>query len=99
MKTTFLPWIDKQREKINWETLSLNINAISILEDNLDKIHWRLLSLNKGRMEINYLYLKERMDILREDLMKIVFHPSRLEYYLSVFDYNIFEDAYSEYCD
>ena len=28
MKTTFLPWIEKQKDKIDWDYLSDNINAI-----------------------------------------------------------------------
>ena len=32
METTFLPWIEKQKDKINWNNLSININAIHILE-------------------------------------------------------------------
>ena len=31
------------------------------------------------------------MDIIREDLMKAVFHPKRLEYYLEHYDYDIFD--------
>ena len=38
MKTTFLPWIEKYWDKLDWSSLSSNHNAISILENNLDKI-------------------------------------------------------------
>ena len=38
MKTTFLPWIEKHWDKLDWSSLSSNRNAISILENNLDKI-------------------------------------------------------------
>ena len=30
----------------------------------------------------DYVFHKERMDLLREELMKKVFHPKRLQYYL-----------------
>ena len=53
-----------------------------LLEKNLDKIDWSSITLNKGVNEINYKFLKERMDIMREDLMKAVYHPKRLQYYL-----------------
>ena len=71
--------------------LSGNPNAGSILEKNLHKIDWRNLCRNKGVNELNYQWLKDRMDIIREDLMKAVYHPRRLEYYLEHYDYDIFE--------
>ena len=83
----FLPWLsenpnaisilEKNQDKINWVTLSSNPNAISLLKKNPDKINWCMLSSNEGKNEINYPFLKERMDILREDLMKAVYHPKR----------------------
>ena len=36
---------------------------------------------------INYQFLKERMDIMREDLMKAVYHPKRVANYIDL-DYN-----------
>ena len=65
--------------------------TIEILEKNLDKINWGWLSINEGINELNYKYLKERMDILREDLMKAVYHPKRLEYYLNLGYDDIFD--------
>ena len=38
--------------KIDWVDLSLNINAIEILKDNVDKIDWDLLSENVNAIEI-----------------------------------------------
>ena len=43
---TFLPWIEENLEKVNWNYLSKNVSAISILEDNLDKRQWSRLSHN-----------------------------------------------------
>ena len=37
-------WIDI--EKLNWNMLSLNPNAIELLEQNEDKINWYVLSYN-----------------------------------------------------
>ena len=71
-------------EKINWTTLSSNINAISILEKNQDKIDWKILSGNPNIFCCDYDYYKKRMDIYREELMKKVFHPNRLIYYLEI---------------
>ena len=37
---------------LNWDTLSLNKNAISILKDNIDRINWDNLSLNINAIDI-----------------------------------------------
>ena len=41
-----------KNSKVNWQTLSLNRNAIPILEKNLDKIDWRTLSFNKNAIHL-----------------------------------------------
>ena len=45
-----LDWIDIN--KIDWNNLSLNPNAIYLLEENIDKINWRWLSLNPNAIHI-----------------------------------------------
>jgi hypothetical protein len=45
-----LDWIDIN--KLNWDFLSTNPNAIDLLEKNIDKINWSNISLN-----INAIYL------------------------------------------
>ena len=52
LKTTFLPWVEKNVDKIDWDNLSLNINAISILEKYLDKVNCDTLSRNKNAISI-----------------------------------------------
>ena len=85
--------------KIDWNYLSRNPNAIHLLEkkfkDDPTGINWHALSANEGRYELNYELIKKRMNIIREDLMKAVYHPIRLEYYLNVFDYDIFDEIYN----
>ena len=83
--------LEKNQDKLNWGFLSDNPNAIDLLEKNQDKIDWHYLSMNKGYYGLNYKFLKERMDIIREDLMKAVYHPKRLEYYLNL-GYDIFDE-------
>ena len=56
-----------------------------------NKIDWCNLCRNKGVNELNYQWLKDRMDMIREDLMKAVYYPRRLEYYLENYDYDIFD--------
>ena len=69
-------------EKINWEYLSLNPNAIELLEKNLDKVDWEHLSLNPNAI---HLFAKLDQNTMRlncqpfaEDLMKYVLNPARL---------------------
>ena len=83
--------LEKNPNKIDWYFLSLNENAIELLEKNQDKIRWKSLSYSIGKNEFNHKFLKERMDIIREDLMKAVYHPTRLEYYLGL-GYDIFDE-------
>ena len=43
-------WIDIN--KIDWNTLSGNPNAIELLKENQDKINWEILSLNTNAIEL-----------------------------------------------
>jgi hypothetical protein len=43
-------WIDIN--KINWDCLSLNPNAIKLLKENKDKINWEELSRNPNAIEL-----------------------------------------------
>ena len=63
-KYKLLDWINA--EKINWNHLSLNKNAIHILKKNIDKIRWEYLSSNINIFELDLKFLKNRMDIIRE---------------------------------
>jgi len=69
-------------DKVEWSALSQNPNAMDILKNNIDKINWNSLSLNPNIFELNYAFLKGRMDILREELMMKTWHPSRIEKWL-----------------
>ncbi len=43
-------WIDIN--KLNWEHLSINPNAIELLKENQDKINWDYLSENPNAIEL-----------------------------------------------
>jgi len=58
-------WIDIN--KIVWDFLLLNKNAIELIKENLDKIDWDLLSMNKNAIEI----LKENKDKIVWDLLSL----------------------------
>jgi hypothetical protein len=55
-KKTLINWIDI--EKLDWDMLSININAINLLKENPDKINWKYLSMNPSAIEL----LKENQD-------------------------------------
>ena len=67
--------LEANQDKINWYDLSANPVAIHLLEKNKDKIIWKELSKNPAIFTYDYDYLKAKMEILREDLCKTVFHP------------------------
>jgi hypothetical protein len=48
-----LNWVNI--EYINWTQLYWNINAIHLLEQNLDKVNWGWLSLNENAIFDGYL--------------------------------------------
>ena len=76
-------WVDKDR--ICWRWLSLNPNAIHLLEQNLDKIDWFYLSLNLNIFGRDYIKIsKKRTWIILEDLMKNALHPRRLIRFLEL---------------
>ena len=55
-KKTLIDWIDI--EKLDWDMLSINPNAIELLKENPNKINWKYLSMNPSAIEL----LKENKD-------------------------------------
>jgi len=54
-------FIEKNLDKVDWNSLSKNRNAIHLIKKNLDKVYWGYLSLNPSIFEwsrIKYLYKK-----------------------------------------
>ena len=66
-------WIDVN--KLNWNELSRNINAIELLKSNPDKIDWELLSMNKNAIEL----LKENPDKINWDILSLNLNPEAIE--------------------
>lgn len=84
--TNAIQLLEKNRDRIYWNDLSYNPNAIQLLEKNRDRANWNGLSANPSIFEktLNYKYLKERMDMIREELMMKCMHPKRLERWLEM---------------
>jgi len=74
--------LENNLDKIDWYYLSQNPNAIHILENNIDKLNWYRLSANPNIFVLDYEFLKERMDIIREELMMKAWHPTRVNKWL-----------------
>jgi hypothetical protein len=48
------------------------------LGNNIDKVDWDRLSENPSIFELDYEFLRKRMDIIREELMMKAWHPTRI---------------------
>ncbi len=74
-------------EKRNWKYLSTQIIRGCKLKhslDDFDFVHLKFRSIVFQEKKIDYESLKNRMDIIREDLMKECMHPKRLERHLEM---------------
>ena len=67
-------------EKISWENLSHNENAIDLLENNLDKINWYNLSRNLNAIHI----LENNLDEVDWDMLSFNPNINQLIYNLSI---------------
>ena len=45
-------------------------------------LDWKWLSQNSAIITLDYDWLKKRMDVIREELMCTVMHPSRIAWWL-----------------
>ena len=71
--------MEKNQDKIYWNWLSRNPNAIHLLEKNKDKINWVWLSdnpnaihlLEKNRDKINWAYFSKNPNIFELDKNKL----------------------------
>jgi hypothetical protein len=57
--------LQENKDKLNWDNLSENKNAIHLLTNNEDKINWRRLSLNTGAIDL----LSRNLDKVHWDLL------------------------------
>ena len=67
-------FIKENKDKIDWEQLSTNPNAIELLKENKDKINWISLSMNPNAIEI----LKKNQDKI--DWKYLSYNPSIFTY-------------------
>ena len=54
-------FVEDNINKLNWSMLSVNLNAIALLEANQDKINWGGISSNSNIFEYDYQAMKKHM--------------------------------------
>ena len=70
-------------DKIVWKYFAKNPTAIQMLKENKEYITDQYIWENPAIFEIDYETMaKQRMDVLREELMMVTLHPSRIEKWL-----------------
>jgi hypothetical protein len=74
--------LKKYPEKINWDGLSCNPNAIELLELNQDKINWKNLSINPSIFTFDYNKMKENYKELKKEIIMKALSPTRISYWL-----------------
>jgi hypothetical protein len=85
-----ISFLKKNIDKIRWEHLIKNPNAIQIYEDYPEKMWnylWYLdyenISVDMPIFELDYDAIEKRCSIYKEELIAIALHPSRIEKYLN----------------
>jgi hypothetical protein len=74
--------LEKNLDKVKWDVLSRNPNAIPILEKNLDKVDWEYLFLNPNIFRYDYEAIKKALykdGGFVEELMQNRFHPRNMD--------------------
>ena len=78
-------------EKLKWYGLSTNPNAIHLLEQNMDKINWVWLSSNQFIFEYDWVAMRNRINLFKEELVAKQFHPKNMAKFVS-WGFEEFED-------
>ncbi len=71
--------LEENQDKIEWDQLLSNPSGIHLFKENIDKINWLHIGRNPDIFELDYDFLKRRMNLIREELMEKTWHPDRVE--------------------
>jgi hypothetical protein len=71
-------------EKIDWESLSMNPNAMDLLRNNPEKINWWWLSGNPAIFELDYPRMKESKREINQAIIAEAWHPKRMARWLAM---------------
>jgi hypothetical protein len=90
--------LEQNPNKINWQRLLENPNAIHLIEKNPDKIYWHILSSNPKAIHLlaplNHNKMKEQCKPFYEELVSYVFNPVRVMRIADAFELDL--DEYLE---
>lgn len=75
-------FVEKYPDKIDWRRLSRNPVAMPLLRKNPEKIDWKFFSSNEALFELDVLFLKKRMEPIRDELLSVVMHPDRIQRFM-----------------
>lgn len=72
--------LKKHPNKIDWSYLSKNPHpdVLPLLQENQEKINWEHFSSNPNMFSYDYPFLREHMNIFKEELIAAAFHPTRI---------------------
>jgi hypothetical protein len=65
-------------EKIHYDELSYNSNAIELIEKNKEKIDWYNLSINPSIFTYDYEKISKNFEELGEEIIAKALHPKRI---------------------
>ena len=82
-------------DKINWNYLSKNPEAIHLLEKNVDKINWSKLSQNPAIFVLDKNAMRKQIDNgFAEELIASALHPRHFKRNIELYNYDISIDEY-----
>jgi hypothetical protein len=76
--------MERNLDDLCWTWIRQCDTMIDLLQRNQNRIYWYWISCNPAIFEkkIDYQFLKQRMEIIRQELMIKCMHPTRLEKWL-----------------
>ena len=77
-KYKLIDWVFSNQDKIDWNRLSENPNAIELLSKFKDKINWRMLSRNKSIFALDYKLMRRVMLEFYGELVEVALSPRRI---------------------
>jgi len=84
--------LENNLDKVNWQYLSGNPNAIHILKNNLDKVHWHSLSVNPNAIPI----LENNLDKVSGYCLSM--NPNAI-HLLFKYDYQTMKQNNKDFCE
>ena len=91
---------DTYDELFSQVIINNNVSNIELTQTRnfvMSKLITYMYENNRGIYKIDYKYLSDKMNIHTEDIMKKVYKPERVQYYLDKYAYDIGLDEYENY--